>query len=215
MNNEIKEHMKKIKKAEPNDEYDGLFTDEINGPNIGSGEKPLELPKKPEFRIKTTSLLQKGLIHLQMGVPKPGDLHEAMEKELGTAFVSTGGDRVLRTYGVAFNIHTSHDSIDEHEMKELGHRLANEFSPIVSFASPTTDYLVMEYVGITEGKDNLGKDVTMLEFHFKGDEKKETLFVAYSHCEPSTKSDEVNYPVLNPEWLLAWLCSHYYDGGGQ
>ena len=217
MNDKIKEHMKKIKKIMPDELQEGLFTDEINGPTIGSGDKKLELPPLPEFRIKTTSLLQKGLIHLQMGVPDPKALHKAMDKQLGTAFVSTGGDRILRTYGVAFNIHTPHDSIDEHEMKELGHRLSNDFAQTMSFASPSMDYLVMKYVGITEGKNNSGKNVMMLEFRFfngETDTKGEKLFVAYSHCEPCSKGQgSENYPVMNPEWFLAWLCAHYYDDG--
>ena len=198
----IEKNMKKLTKVEPEDPKEGMFMENIEG------EKDAPDLTAPEFRIKASYLQTCGSLHLQLGHPNPAEIHKLMEEEIGTPFAQTGSDRVLRKYGIAFNIPTANGSIDQHEMMELGRRLQESDALIVSFASETQDYVTMEFIGVVDGKDNREKDVKMLEFRL-GDG--ETLFVAFSHLKPLGKHKNENYPCIRQEWLLAWLCSNFME----
>jgi len=199
--NEILKHMKKITKIEPSDPKPDMFDlDTIEGdtgvPTDGG-----------QFRVKVTHLQNTGTLHIQLGHCEPQIISTRMEEDFGTPFSQTGSERVLRQYGVAFNIPTAHGSIDQHEMMELGHRL-NEQAQVKSYASPAGDYTVMEFTGVVDGKDNNGDEVKMMEFKIG---EKEKLFVAYSHLEVVGKHKNENYPTIKPECLLAWLQANFTD----
>ena len=173
MSDKILNNMKKITKMKADDPNHGIFHENIEG---DTGVPDID---KPEFRMKATTLRANGSLHIQMGHPEPHKVWAAMEKELGTPFCATNSDRVLRKYGVAFNIPTANGSIDQHEMQELGHRLSEQ--PMTSsFASQAKDYVVMEFVKIVDGKDNREEDVKMMEFELGNGEQ---LFVAFSHLD--------------------------------
>ena len=195
----IKENMKKITKIEADSPSSAIFNDNIEG---DTGVPDID---KPEFRVKASTLRSNGTLHIQMGHPVPENIWAAMEKDLGTPFCATNSDRVLRKYGVAFNIPTASGSIDQHEMQELGHRLSEQ-TQIPSFASTAKDYVVMEFVKVVNGKDNREKDVKMMEF-VVGDG--EQLFVAFSHLDVLRKTDNENYPTVRQECFLAWLVDNF------
>ena len=155
---EIEKNMKKITKIAPDMPNTSIFSENIEGEK----EAPTEL-ERAEFRVKAATLQANGSLHIQMGHPKPEKVWKFMEEKLGTPFAQTNSDRVLRKYGVAFNIPTSNGSIDQHEMQELGHRLM-EGDMVTSFASPAGDYVTMEFVKVVDGKDNREEDVKMMEF---------------------------------------------------
>ena len=201
MNTEIIENMKKIKKLDAEDPTDGMFLDNIEG---DTGVPDIE---KPEFRVKASTLQSNGSLHIQLGHPDPLEIWSLMEKELGTPFAQTNSDRVLRKYGVAFNIPTANGSIDQHEMQELGHRLKDQ-PHIRSFASPAADYVPMRFIGVVDGKDNKEEDVKMLEFEIGEGEQ---LFIAFSHLDVLRKHENENYPTLRQECLLAWLVAHFVE----
>jgi len=201
MNKEIIENMKKITKMVAEDPTDGMFLDNIEG---DTGVPDID---GPEFRVKASTLQSNGSLHIQLGHPDPMKIWSLMEKELGTPFAATTSDRVLRKYGVAFNIPTANGSIDQHEMQELGHRL-KEQQQTTSFASPATDYVPMVFVGVVDGKDNKEKDVKMLEFEIGEGEQ---LFVAFSHLDVLRKHENENYPTIRQECLLAWLVANFVE----
>lgn len=200
-NKKIMKYLKPIIMIEPEDVNHEIFQENIEGeteaPNIPQGQ----------FRMKTGTLKANGSLHIQMGHPEPSKIWKAMEKDLGTPFCATNSDRVLRKYGVAFNIPSANGSIDQHEMMELGHRLA-EKSQVTSFASPATDYVVMEFVGVVDGKDNKEEDVKMMEFKIGGSEQ---LFIAFSHLDVLRKTANENYPTVRQECLLAWLVANFVE----
>lgn len=202
MKNKVMDSMKKITKMEPEDPSDGMFEDNIEGdmgvPSIDG----------PEFRVKASTLQSNGSLHIQLGHPDPPEIWAKMEEDLGTPFAATNSDRVLRKYGVAFNIPTANGSIDQHEMMELGYRLKDQ-TQISSFASPATDYVPMKFVGVVDGKDNKENDVKMMEFTI-GEE--EQLFVAFSHLDVLRKHENENYPTVRQECLLAWLVANFVEG---
>ena len=202
-NEKIEDAMKKITKMKADSPSDSIFDENIEGET----EAP-DIPH-PQLRMKASTLRQNGSLHIQMGHPNPSVIWEAMKEDLGTPFCATNSDRVLRKYGVAFNIPTANGSIDQHEMQELGHRLSEQ--PMTSsFASPANDYVVMEFVAVVDGKDNREKDVKMMEF--KVGESEEQLFVAFSHLDVLGKTDNENYPTVRQECFLAWLVSNFVDG---
>ena len=207
MNKEILENMKKITKMVAEDPTDGMFLDNIEG---DTGVPDIE---KPEFRVKSSTLQSNGSLHIQLGHPAPMKIWSLMEKELGTPFAATTSDRVLRKYGVAFNIPTANGSIDQHEMQELGHRLKDQ-QQTTSFASPAHDSVPMVFVGVVVGKDNEEKDVKMLEFEIGDVESignKEQLFIAFSHLDVLRKHENENYPTIRQECLLAWLVANFVE----
>ena len=116
MNTEITENMKKIKMIAPEDGQEGMFDENIEG---DTGAPDI---LHPQFRVKASTLKSNGSLHIQLGHPEPSEIWTKMEEDLGTPFCATNSDRVLRKYGVAFNIPTANGSIDQHEMQELGHR---------------------------------------------------------------------------------------------
>ena len=201
MNKEIIDNMKKITKMEPEDGQQGIFDENIEG-ETGVPDIP-----HPEFRVKASTLKSNGSLHIQLGHADPTKIWEAMEKDLGTPFCATNSDRVLRKYGVAFNIPTANGSIDQHEMQELGHRLVQQ-PQISSFASPATDYVVMKFVGVVDGKDNKQNDVKMMEFEIGEGEQ---LFVAFSHLDVLRKTNNENYPTVRQECFLAWLVANFME----
>ena len=207
MNKNIEKYLKKPAKVDPETELSEIF----DSGNI-EGEKGVPDLTEGEFRIKSSYLQNSGSLHLQYGHPNPAIVHQLMKKEIGTPFVQTGSDRALRKYGVAFNIPTSNGSIDQHEMMELGRRLSESDYSVTSFASEATDYITMEFVGVTDGKDNRDNDVKMLEFTMAGGE---TLFVAFSHLDAIIKHPNENYPCVRQEWLLAWLCMNFVEIGEE
>ena len=198
---EIEKNMQSMEKAKPSDPQEGMFDDNIEG------EKGVPDLEGPEFRVKSSYLKSNGSLHIQLGHPKPKEIHQLMGEELGTPFVQTGSDRVLRMYGVAFNIPTSHGSIDMHEMQELGYRLTEQ-TQVTSFASNSQDYVTMKFVGVVDGRDNRQKEVKMLEFEIGDGEK---VFVAFSHLEACLKHKNENYPTIRQEWFLAWLVSNFME----
>ena len=200
-NEKIMKHLKPIIMIEPEDANDEIFYDSIEGET--------EAPNIPcsQIRVKTSTLKANGSLHIQMGHPEPTLIWKAMEKDLGTPFCATNSDRVLRKYGVAFNIPSANGSIDQHEMQELGHRLAAK-AQVSSFASPATDYVVMEFVGVVDGKDNKEENVKMMEFKVGGSEQ---LFIAFSHLPVLRKTDNENYPTVRQECLLAWLVANFVE----
>ena len=204
-NEEIEKNMQSMEKVVPEDPTEGIFDANIEG---DKGAPDIEIP---EFRVKSTYLKSSGSLHIQLGHPNPSEIHELMEEELGTPFVQTGSDRVLRLYGVAFNIPTAHGSIDMHEMQELGYRL-NEQEQIISFASNTPDYVSMKFIGVVDGRDNRQEDVKMLQFEIGDGEK---LFVAFSHLDAVVKHQNENYPTIRQEWFLAWLVSNFFPSNDQ
>jgi len=200
---EIMKHMKTIEKMNADDPSPEIFNEGIEG-KLADG---VSVPTDPEFRMKKTTLQHSGALHIQMGHPNPSEVWEDLKESFDTPYVETNSERVLRQYGVAFNIVSASGSIDQHEMKELGHRLHNA-SNVRSFASAADDYVKLEYVGLVDGKDNNGDDVKMLEFLVGGEE---TLHVAYSHLDVLTKTPQNNYPTIRQECLLAWLVANYIE----
>jgi len=195
--------MKKITKMKADDPSGSIFQDSIEG------ETGVPSIPHPQLRMKASTLRQNGSLHIQMGHPEPEKIWKAMEKDLGTPFCATNSDRVLRKYGVAFNIPTANGSIDQHEMQELGHRLMDSVK-VTSFASPASDYVVMEFVKVVDGKDNREKDVKMLEFKIGSSE--EQLFIAFSHLDVLRKTANENYPTVRQECFLAWLVANFAHG---
>ena len=201
---EIEKNMKKITKIEADNPNASIFQENIEG------EKGPPDIEKPEFRVKAATLKANGSLHIQMGHPKPEKVWKFMEKKLGTPFSQTNSDRVLRKYGAAFNILSANGSIDQHEMQELGHRLMDVESIMVSsFASKASDYVTMKFVGVVDGKDNREEDVKMMEFEL-GDV--EQLFIAFSHLDVLRKTSNENYPCVRQECLLALLVDEFIGG---
>ena len=202
MNKNIEKYLKKPAKVSPDNDISEIFDDNIEG------EKGPPNLTAPEFRIKSSYLQNSGRLHLQFGHPDPAEVHQLMKEEIGTPFCQTGSDRALRKYGMAFNIPTANGSIDQHDMMELGRRLQSSGHDVVSFASEASDYMTMEFVGVTDGKNNREEDVKMLEFTMADGE---TLFVAFSHLDAIVKHPNENYPCVRQEWLLAWLCMNFIE----
>ena len=202
----IEENMKKITKIDPDMPSGDIFHENIEGEKGA----PTDIDGA-EFRMKTSTLKGNGSLHIQMGHPEPEKVWKFMEEKFGTPFSQTNSDRVLRKYGVAFNIPTANGSIDQHEMQELGHRLLESGGLVTSFASSANDYVTMKFVGVVDGKDNREKDVKMMEF--KVGESEEQLFVAFSHLDVLGKTDNENYPTVRQECFLAWLVSNFVDEG--
>ena len=198
---EIEKNMKNITKIEADNPNPDIFSENIEGEKGA----PTEL-ENPEFRLKAATLKGNGSLHIQLGHPQPSKVWKFMEQKFGTPFSQTNSDRVLRKYGAAFNIPTANGSIDQHEMQELGHRLIEAGALVTSFASAANDYVTMKFVGVVDGKDNREKDVKMMEFVVGDDEQ---LFVAFSHLDVLSKTDNENYPCVRQECLLALLVDEF------
>lgn len=206
MSNEILDNMKQIKAIETEEPMpDGIFYENIEG-DKGAPDIP-----QSQFRIKASQLKSNGTLHIQLGHPDPSKVWDFIKETVTTPFCETQSNRVLRKYGAAWNIPSAMDSIDQHEMMELGHRLES-VEPATSFASKATDYVVMNFVGVVDGQDNRGEDVKMLEFSF-GNDGKEQLFVAFSHLDVLKKpSSNEKHPSVRQECLLALLTSEFLLG---
>jgi len=100
------------------------------------------------------------------------------------------------------------NSVDEANLKSLGLDIANGQKMVQSLASESKDYAIMSFQGVVDGEDNAGNKVKMLDFRVGAIENK--MLVAFSHIEPSKKTDMMNYPEMRGEWFLAWLCSRYW-----
>jgi len=200
----IEKNMKKITKIDPDMASGDIFHENIEGEKGA----PTDIDGA-EFRVKAATLQANGSLHIQMAHPEPEKVWKFMEEKLGTPFSQTNSDRVLRKYGVAFNIPTCNGSIDQHEMQELGHRLMETEAMVTSFASPAADYVTMKFVGVVDGKDNREEDVKMMEFELGNGEQ---LFVAFSHLDVLRKTGNENYPCVRQECLLGLLVDEFVGG---
>lgn len=197
---EIRKNMKKLTKIPPSEEIVGVF-------KSPEGEK--NPPTLRGIKVKTSRLSAVGSLHIQIGHPKPETIWENVETDIGTPFAQGESGMFLRTYGAAFNISSADGSLDQHEMKELGNKLKSSPTQTRSYASDSMDYVDVDFVKVAEIEDNEGNPVNALEFLVGGSE---TLYIAYSHLEPLDKNEEEKYPVVRPEWLLAWMIANYFEG---
>ena len=116
----------------------------------------------------------------------------------------------MRNYGLSVNLSVKHGSIDANNLTSLAKAIEQKGDCYVqSQASEAEDYAVMQFRGVVDGEDNEGVAVKMLDFRIGAEENR--MLIAFSHIPSAIKTDSMNYPEMRGEWLLAWLCSRYFD----
>jgi len=155
------------------------------------------------------SHLAGGKVHMQFTCADVAGLHEDMKEHLGTPFVYLG-DSAMRNYGLSVNLSVKHGSIDANNLASLAKTIEQQGDCYVqSQASEAEDYAVMQFRGVVDGEDNEGVAVKMLDFRIGAEENR--MLIAFSHIPSAIKTDSMNYPEMRGEWLLAWVCSRYFD----
>tara|TARA_A100000172_G_scaffold24311_1_gene14213 strand:- start:6749 stop:7363 length:615 start_codon:yes stop_codon:yes gene_type:complete len=157
-----------------------------------------------EFRVKITAMADDGKLHMQFGSADVAGLHARMKKELRSPFVYLSG-KMLRPYGLAFDLTLKNGSIDSHQLKELGHKVREGGVSVKSLAQ-ADDYCMMEFIGVEDGDDNTGEPCRMLVFELA---PKCRLYIKFTDIPAIVPDNTKTLPEYRAEWVLGWLCANY------
>ena len=160
----------------------------------------------PHFRVKISHMIEANKLHMQFGTKEVGDLHHRMMEDLRTPYVLLSG-KILRNYGLAFDLIVKGNSIDGHQLRELGHKVRDANVSVISLAQ-ADDYCMMEFVGVEDGEDNTGQPCKMLVFELAPECR---VYIRFSDIEPVVIESTKSLPELRAEWLLAWLCANFLE----
>jgi hypothetical protein len=160
----------------------------------------------PHFRVKISHMIEANKLHMQFGTNEVGDLHQKMMEDLRTPYVLLSG-KILRNYGLAFDLIVKGNSIDGHQLRELGHKVRDANVSVISLAQ-ADDYCMMEFVGVEDGEDNTGQPCKMLVFELAPECR---VYIRFSDIEPVVIESTKSLPELRAEWLLAWLCANFLE----
>lgn len=156
------------------------------------------------FRVKISHIIDSNKLHMQFGTNDITGLHKKMQAELVSPYVLLSG-KAQRPYGLAFDIIVKGNSIDGHQLRELGHKVRDANVAIASLAQ-AADYCMMDFCGIEDGEDNEGHECKMLVFELAPECR---LYIKFSDIEPIVHDDTKTLPEYRAEWLMAWLCANY------
>ena len=203
----IMKDMKKHEKIEEKDTgHPDLWMESLESPNDSA---------TPHFRVKVTSLIEAGKIHLQFGCPDVCGLHKDIKREIGSPYIHLSSHS-FRPYGLAFDMMVKSNTIDHHQLTEIG-VAAQKADNIVDSLAQATDYTMMVFDGVVDGEiDNLDSDGQnivsenrkMLQFHIGSEDNK--MYIPFDGVDPIGNTSGVQIPEMSPTWMLAWLCARYF-----
>lgn len=173
-------------------------------PALWGAEEKVVNSNSNHFRLKIGALSNDGKLHIQFGAQDVEALHKRLIKELISPYVYLSG-KMTRTYGLAFDLNVKTSTIDSHQLKELGHKVAAAGVSITSLAQ-ATDYCLMEFIGVEDGEDNLQQPCKMLVFELAPECR---VYIRFSDLSPTLTDSTKTMPEYRVEWLLAWLCANY------
>tara|TARA_R110002012_G_scaffold62914_1_gene165512 strand:- start:35752 stop:36390 length:639 start_codon:yes stop_codon:yes gene_type:complete len=176
---------------------------ETNIPIMWKGEDFINSDSN-HFRLKIGALSEAGKLHMQFGAKDVEALHSRLKKELISPYVYLSG-KMTRAYGLAFDLNVKTSTIDSHQLKELGHKVAAAGVSVSSLAQ-ASDYCLMEFIGVEDGEDNLQQPCKMLVFELAPECR---VYIRFSDLSPTFTDVTKSMPEYRVEWLLAWLCANY------
>ena len=196
-----------MNEMKPNNVHKHINTDDGGGhtDQFWGGIEPIfQGVDRNQFRVKITTMEESGKLHMQFGAIDVLSLHKDMRDQLVSPFVYLSG-KMLRNYGLAFDLVLKSGSMDNHQLRELGHKVRASGVSVKSLAQ-ADDYCMMEFIGIEDGEDNIGEPCKMLVFELAPECK---VYIKFTDIDAVVPDVTKSLPEYRAEWLLGWLCANY------